>query len=321
MASPSVAAPDHFDLLNYVPASDYHAALVIQPSVVFSAPLVADNLEIEEPRRLSARLDGLKKLTGVDARADLDAVVLAGNPPRRHRGQGDGVLLVQGRWDKARILDALSNAPEYAEKQLGGQTCYAFYAPKANGDKALAFLSDTVLVLGNESAVQAVVEQGGVAAGSLAANESFQSMARQIPAGTAFWLLVRSPGEIGPVPQFRPVSANLVSFASWGLLSDTLTVESRLEADTPEHAQEMLDAFQGFRAIGRLQLDNPARGDNRPIDGLKPLIDKVRLTVEDNTVKVSMEFTGEELLSLREARSRIRDGVKRLILHRLAGGR
>lgn len=319
LAALAAASAGNFDLLNYVPANEYHAVVSVSPSKIFSAPLVADLLTNGKARKILARLEVLQNATGINARTDLDAVVLAGNPPNRPDSPREGVAIVRGRWDKTKFLDALAKAPDFTTKKENNQTYYTFTSPRDGKAKALAFLEDKLLAVGPEKAVVAVLNHGASPAGSLAADESMKSLSGEIPSNADFWILVRSPREIVRFPHFRPAAAHLENLAAWGTVGKTLSVEARLTADTPEHAQEMEAALQGLVALGRLQLDNTSGTAARPIDALRPLIDKVKFGVDDRTVKVGAEFTGADLKSIHQARAMFKEGRSRFGFRGRAG--
>lgn len=314
-AAVAVASAPEYDLLKNIPASDYHVALVVRPGDLFAAPLIADPLATDAPRRVLAKLEGLKNLTGIDAKTDLDAVVLAGNPPTDRHGEKDGILLVRGRLDKTRLTELVAKAPDYAEKKAGEKSYCVFYSPHEDADRAAAFLDETTLVLGCERCVVAALEHGGALAGSLADEPAMKGLSGVVPSDAGLWILVRSPKDIVHFPKARAAATQVERFAAWVVVKDTVTAETLIVADSAEHARAMGNIVEGFLSLATLRLDAAASEGGRVAEVLKPVVDKVRATVDDVTVKVSVELTGEELMALRQVRERIGEHVRQAARH------
>jgi hypothetical protein len=125
----------------------------------------------------------LESKTGVNPERDVDQVFAAGGTP----GEGRGVALVVGRFDRARIARALEAEPkDVTSKTQDGITVYLFReGSKSPG--ALAFLDDRSILLGTERAVSAALSRhpGEPAP----ANTAIADLLARVKPGSTFWMV------------------------------------------------------------------------------------------------------------------------------------
>jgi hypothetical protein len=125
----------------------------------------------------------LEAKTGLDPERDLDQVFVAGGLP----GDGRGVALVVGRFDRARIARAIeTEKKDVTWKNLEGITIYVFReGSKSPG--AMAFLDDRSILLGAEGAVSGVISCHSGA--PVPPNVALTDLLTRVKPGSAFWMV------------------------------------------------------------------------------------------------------------------------------------
>lgn len=123
----------------------------------------------------------LESKTGLNPERDLDQIFVAGGTP----GDGRGVALVIGRFDRARIAGALeAESKDVTWKSQTGTTVYVFReGSKSPG--ALAFLDDRSILLGTEKAVSAALSRQSPAP----ANAAIADLLGRVKPGSTFWMV------------------------------------------------------------------------------------------------------------------------------------
>lgn len=134
----------------------------------------------------SARPQAFQELeakTGLDPERDIDQVFLAGGSP----GDGRGVALLIGRFDRSRIARAIeTEKKDVTWKSHDGATVYVFReGSKSPG--AMAFLDDRTILLGAQPAVESVISSHSGAAAP--ANAAIAELLGRVKPGSTFWMV------------------------------------------------------------------------------------------------------------------------------------
>lgn len=197
----------------------------------------------------------LEAKTGLNPERDLDQVFLAGGTP----GDGRGVALVVGRFDRARIVGALeTDTKDVTWKSHGGITVYLF-REGSRSPGALAFLDDRSILLGTEKAVSTVLSR--YAGAPAPANVVIADLLGRVKAGSTFWMVgdqalletlpktmpgggASSPSITLPTLKSLVVNADLDPVVALSVTGDALD---------PTAAKNLADIVRGFVGLAALQ--------------------------------------------------------------------
>jgi hypothetical protein len=122
--------------------------------------------------------DAFVKASGFDPRESLDEILLAKPDAGERR-----LVLVRGRFDTARILDAAGAAGAGVGKYQGAQVIIS-------PDLWLAFLSGSIVVMGDPASVRAVVERRETSAGPGA---EIAARVNEVSKAYAVWFVCAAP--------------------------------------------------------------------------------------------------------------------------------
>jgi hypothetical protein len=189
--------------------------------------------------------------TGLSPERDVDHVFAAGNGP----GGKEGVALVQGRFDRARIAHVIETERKGVtwRKHLG-TTIYTF-GLDSRSPGALAFLDDHDILLGTERAVEGAiarqVERAAMQAGTIS-----ELMGRVKP-GSTFWIVgdetvlsaLQGAAQSGPTMALPALKSLVVT----GDLDPDVTVSIVGDAADAAGAKNVAEIVRGLVGILSLQ--------------------------------------------------------------------
>jgi hypothetical protein len=259
-----------------------------------SSPFYARFADGEGQARPDAFAEIEAKL-GLDPERDLDRVVIAGRDPSGMK-KDPGVALITGRFDRYKLGRAAEEKPGVTTKNHQGTSMY-LYNEEKKGATAVAFLDDTTLALGSQSAVEAVIENRANGSAGLRANKALVALIETVRPGSTFWMagdqsiLARMPtsmpGGAGGTGMQLP---SLRSMVVTGDLDPVVVLQITGETADAAAAQNLADIVRGLVAMASLQAQQKPE--------LKQLASAVSVTTQEHRVQVNARFPYELLDTL-----------------------
>lgn len=278
-------APADEPSLKFLP-SDIGGLAVIDVAALRSVPLLQPALKDKSP--LPAKAQEFMTATGIDPATDVDKVTIA------RIGEKDGVLIVQGRFNKFKVQQYLAGQGQTTETYLG-QTLYR------ERDGATVFLG-SVVVVGQVDAVKKVIDQSQLP-GSQPLRSDLLAAVRTIGAGSQVWAAGDfSVKDLSSAPIPGPAAQALDLFK----LLQTGTLEMRFDndfharltgnfADT-NSARSIEDLGRGMLGLVRLQAQQ-----KQP--DLAQLLDGIQVSSSGSTLTVKVDESIALLKRLQDART------------------
>ncbi|MGE5741828.1 MAG: hypothetical protein ACM32H_07280 [Candidatus Aminicenantes bacterium RBG_16_66_30] len=221
----------------------------------------------------------------IDVPKDVTSVTVFGFEPG---AKGEAVVLVSGKFDKARLLTLLDLAEDHTEKPYGAYTLYS-----TGNDGFGAFINDNLIVLSeSQAAIEKVLDTAGGKAKNFGASP-LNAALRDIPAGAFL---------SGVLPDLSRLSgmnsqSKILEKAS-GLFflaqekQDVLQIRLQVTADSPENAKNMFDMVQGIIAMGKLG------GNEGDMAKIASLIDGLKVNLEGKVLKIEFEHSSRDIADL-----------------------
>lgn len=207
---------------------------------------------------VSARPEAFRELeakTGLDPERDIDQIVVAGAAP----GDGRGVALVVGRFDRARIARAIeTERKDVSWKNHDGTTVYVF-REGSRSPGALAFLDDRSILLGAERAVVGTISRYSEARAP--ANAVIAELLGRVKPGSTFWM-VGDQALLESLPKSMPGGGAsspsitlpaLKSLVVNGDLDPVVALTVTGDALDATAAKNLADIVRGFVGLASLQ--------------------------------------------------------------------
>ncbi len=221
----------------------------------------------------------------IDVPKDVTGVTVFGFEPG---AKGRAVVVVSGKFDKARLLTLLDLAEDHTEKAYGAYTLYS------TGDDGFgAFINDNLIVLSESAeAIEKVLDTAGGKAKNFAAS-SLSAALKDVPPGAFL---------SGVLPDLSRLSgmnnqSKILEKAS-GLFflaqekQDVLQIRLQVTADSPENAKNMFDLVQGIIAMGKLG------GNEGDMAKIASLIDGLQVKLEGKVLKIDFERPSRDIADL-----------------------
>ena len=199
--------------------------------------------------------DAFVKASGFDPRENLDEILVAKTDAGERR-----LMLARGRFDTTRILDAATAAGAGVATYHGAQVL-------VSSDAWLAFLSASMVAMGDPASVRAVVDRREKSAGPAA---EIASRVNAVSKDYALWFVSALP--VSELMQDLPSGGagdtlkgevlRSVQDASGGVnFSDSVRLSAELTAATAEDATKLAAVLTFLAgAIGQTQADVAAQG-------------------------------------------------------------
>jgi hypothetical protein len=246
----------------------------------------------QDDKKAGKRLEQMKKHMGLKTWDDLESFLLYGRSYRR----GEGILLINGRFDREAVAGQLKDKPDYELSKEAGRAVHSWtYDMKKHGKQSqhtvrLALLPNRALMTRD----QAIGPPLGVLEGKTANLNSAQALLKpDVPAGTLAYMEASGPiadnqGRHGMrwLRKARHVRAAVSHEANSMTLSLDLTVP---EAET---AIQFKQLAEGFRAMIMLRRQGEDEG---------PILDAVqamRIDVKGNVVMVRWTIPNDQVIEL-----------------------
>jgi hypothetical protein len=236
----------------------------------------------------------LEEKLGLNPERDLDRVVIAGRDPSGMK-KDPGVALITGRFDRYKLGRAAEEKPGVTTKNHEGTSMY-LYNEEKKGATAVAFLDDTTLALGSQSAVEAVISNRANG-GGLRANTTLMALLETVKPGSTFWM-AGDQSILGRMPAALPGGAGgtgmqipaLRSMVVTGDLDPVVALQVTGETADAAAAQNLADIVRGLVAMVSLQAQQKPE--------LKQLASAVSVTTQEHRVQVNARLPYELLDTL-----------------------
>jgi hypothetical protein len=237
----------------------------------------------------------LEEKFGLHPERDLDRVVIAGRSPSGMK-KDPGVALITGRFDRYKLGRAAEEKPGVTTKNHQGTSMY-LYDEEKKGATAVAFLDDTTLALGSQTAVEAVIENRAKGSGGLRSNAALVALIETVKPGSTFWM-AGDQSMLANMPTSLPGGASgtgmqlpaLRSMVVTGDLDPVVALQITGETADAAAAQNLADIVRGLVAMLSLQAQQKPE--------LKQLASAVNVTTQEHRVQVNARFPYELLDTL-----------------------
>lgn len=267
------------DELKYVPAN---AALVGYANV-------RDVMASEFRQKLRQVLpDGnqggqaeFQRETGINIEQDIDYVLAWMTPPSADGQEPDGLVMLRGRFDDAR-LEALATQHGGAVEVVDGVRCLKMAEHKHHG--MLAFLEPGLIALGKEPTVRAAIASRGGQGSSIRTNQELVSLIADLEGSSNLWAVGRMDALAGQARLPEQIASQIPAvkwFAASSEINGGLSGLLRAEARDEESAKNLRDVLQGFMALAKLQAGSKPE--------LTALLQSLQLSGTGTTVALSFE--------------------------------
>lgn len=210
----------------------------------------------------------------------------------------DGALVALGRFDRAKVLQAIGASLQADGGTLAAKTVSGIevqvVSEKGQQTAALAFLDDQTLVLGSIPGVEAVVANHAAHKRALEGNASLMGLVKGLDPASGYWVAVdsaltaRAQKEVGAnaPPGTVPRTLTLA-----GKFDGGLTLAAEMADDAA--AKNLAEMIQGGLAMVRMQVgQNP---EAQKVPGLTQLLEGVQVKAEAKRVTLSVPAGGPGL--------------------------
>jgi hypothetical protein len=276
--------------LKFLPAETQGVA-VIDVAGLLNAPLVQDTLKSNAT--LPPNLQEFIDQTGIDPRTDISTVTAA------RLGQKDAFFVVQGKIDKFKVQQFLTQQGSQPEAYLG-QTIYY------HNDEAIAIL-DNVVLMGQADAVKKALDQMQIP-GSAPLRSDLMAAIQTIVAGNQVWAVGDfSIGDLpsgvrGPAPALDMLKSLQGGTYQMRVDSDVHARATGNFADA-DSAKNIQALASGAIAIAKIQLAKQQPDLLHVLDGIQVSTSGTTLVVQiDESGTLLKKMSSHGLNGLRELR-------------------
>jgi hypothetical protein len=307
-AAPALAVRRTEDPLGLVPA-DAVTVGVIRWNALRSSPLAAK--VFADLDHLSGDGDAARFLaeTGLTPREDIDTVVIA-MTPGESGSRESGLVLFEGRFDLARIGNALTARGAKLLTSPGGAGGYYLLAEKGGEPGAVALVNKNLIVCGHEASVTAALarrENGGD--GGLSSGQGLGRHLSRVDEDASAWALIdltRLPaarrGGAGGNGEGEPAQALMGAMKSVTLLAlqatvhgDSVDVAATGLSNDAENRDLIADSLRGVLAMWRLAVSEKS-------PEMVPVIRRFQVDTDADGVSIHGTLPGSFLRELSETR-------------------
>ena len=249
----------------------------------------------------------LEEKTGLNPERDLDQVYIAGTQAGVPGRGGDALVVVTGRFDRAKVARAIETERKgVTSKNVSGTVVYLFDENSAGkGTGATAFLDDNTLVMGTQASVEQTVIARAKGEAPLRDNAALLALLEGVKPGSTFWMVGDKtllsnmpkaiPGPGGPGTSQSIELPALKSLTVTGDLEPQVTLDITGEAADEPAAKNLADVVRGFVALASLQANQKPE--------LKQLASAISVTTEASRVHVAARVPYEVIDSLQPKRA------------------
>ncbi len=249
----------------------------------------------------------MEEKTGINPERDVDAIYVAGRKgTSKAAGDGDGVVIVVGTFDRYKVSRAIETSHKAASStKYNGTPVYVFEEGRGGRGKggAVAFLDDHTLVMGSRGGVEGAIDAKGGDGQGLRGNAALTTLLEGVRPGSTFWM-VGDQSVLAQMPKGLPGGGGdaqgmglppLKSVVVTGDLDPVVSFDATGEAADATAAQNLADVARGLVAMASLQANTKPE--------LKQLASGVSITTDANKVRIAGRFAYELLDALKPKKS------------------
>jgi hypothetical protein len=249
----------------------------------------------------------LEQRTGLNPERDVDQVYVAGSRTGAPGRGGDPLVVVMGRFDRAKVSRAIETERRgVTSKNVQGTTVYLFNEDTSGrGSGAAAFLDDNTLVMGDHTAVEQTVTARAKGEAPLRENAGLLALLETVKPGSTFWMVGDQtllsnmpksiPGMGGPGTSQSIELPALKSLIVTGDLDPQVSLDVTGEAGDEAAARNLADVVRGFVALASLQANQKPE--------LKQLASAISVTTEASRVHIAARVPYDVIESLQPRRA------------------
>lgn len=268
--------------LKFLPP-DTQGLAVVDVAGLRGAPLVQTALQLQPTLEGPQGLQQFITETGVDPLKDVDTVTVA------KVGQKDAFVVIQGRIDKFKVQQALTNSGKQSEGYLGQTIFY-----DKNGAVALL---DSVVLLGQVDAVKKALDQMQIP-GSAPLRSDLMAQIQTIEAGNQVWAVgnfsiadLPAAGIRGPAPAMEMLKS--LQGGTYQMRVDTgIHARATGNFSDADSAKNLRDLARGALALIKMQVAKQQPDMLNVLDG-------IQVSTTGNTLVVQVDESGDLLNKMR----------------------
>jgi len=311
LAFPLPLAAGSDDALSLVPP-DAAAVGMIRVADLRTSPLFDKVFAATD--RISGDADAARFLEEVrlDPKQDVDVVVFAGSPKSAGRG-GNGFAAFEGRFEAAKLA-AATEARGGLKKSVPGGSYYLLPGHNHGGTSrdggAVAFLSDRLIVAGDEAAVVAALGRRAAGGSRFVAGSGLGAALTRVDSRASAWALVdmsKVPAKArtreraaGDAPQAILGAMESVSLVALTATADgdSLKLSATGVTADAEMRRDLEDAIRGLLAMWRMSAQ-----EKQP--DLVPVLRAFKVSRDADSVSVSGTLPGSAIRDLHSRKERV----------------
>jgi len=237
------------DYAKLAPAT-HEAFIYVDVGQILKSKLYQDLRPTLFDQNTSMRLVAIEQFTGIRLPDDISIVAASGKIAQNN----EGCLFLKGRWDRQRIEGFLKMNPGYTEITKPAGKVISFLDENKGTTNYLAFLSDNLLAVGNNAAVESALNSFAGKGPSLAQNATVQAYLSAAPTSPVAMVVALRPATLPGNIAGQPGIRNLKSAVLEVLDGPTaISVIVQVEADSQAMAAKWLDIARGVIALGQIQ--------------------------------------------------------------------
>ncbi len=238
------------DLVRYVPQGA-EVVVCVDVQKITAHPAFSRIYQSFDTAKLDAGIAAIEQFTGINLLRDIRAALIAGEIKK----DGRNVILLEGTWQKDRLVPLVASNPSYSKRDSSGLEIHSWTDNDTAKMKHAVFVRDDVLAMSDFPEVLDLVAQ--TAAGKAPAFPLQEVIGGDAVAGEAFVAAVR-PSDPGSDIRNNPVLGRLQSLAvTLKAKESSIALSAKANADDARNAALLDPMLRGLIAFGEL-LDNKA---------------------------------------------------------------
>lgn len=225
--------------------------------------------------------------TGINIEQDIDYVLAWMTPPAAEGQEPDGLVMLRGRFDAARLESLATQHGGAVETIDGVRALKMSRAHEGEGRRPhgmLAFLEPNLIALGQEATVRAAIASRSGQGSSIRSNQELVSLIADLEGSSNLWAVGRMDALAGQAKLPEQIASQIPAvkwFAASSAINGGLSGMLRAEARDEESAKNLRDVLQGFMALGKLQAGSKPE--------FAPFLQSLQLSGTGTTVALSFE--------------------------------